>query len=549
MTGCSPPGVTPCGPIAFLASLAIVAGLGGYSLLRLNSSPAQTATAAPANADASSLVEPAEESSDELGGSQGESADSGLEAGSTDAALADVADGSARSSVPAEEETTGAATSASSDPVARFAGLTYAPVRVTALEAAEAFLDLVAVDGVVLEERVDRVTVRSDVPQAAAGDGAIVTTLTVEPKGDGFVVTGARSDEIGFTIDNAESADPTADEIDDDVVVSGALELSGTTGVAGADTAVAVLSAIDGSLLEQVVVPTADNGEYRLTVPLTGSERAWVVAAALDPVDGSLSLAARSMLYVGRADPFRYTVVGLPPDDPDGGLVVRSTPNGKEIGVIELGSTGVRRRPVPPQVVNGLTWWAVDAGAELQGWAAARYLAVDEAPAETTLVELARTVIAAVDGGDVAGLDDLGLGKLVFVGSIVEPRPVAGLSDVEALLTTKRRMAGLDDGGPQSMAEFFGFDRWSDAEVFVPRGYRQEGAGEGARSFFGDLPSVVIRSLNRQTGGWERVHLFVSRDGDQPTLVGLVLETEPLPAAAEGTDSTSSSPPPDGDDS
>ena len=118
-------------------------------------------------------------------------------------------------------------------------------------------------------------------------------------------------------------------------------------------------------------------------------------------------------------------------------------------------------------------------------------------------------------------------------------------------MTSKRRLPDARDGssattGDRPVGEFYGFDRWSEAEVFVPRGYRQEGAEVAARSFFGDLPSVVVRSLNPESGGWERVHLFVSKDGDSPVIIGMVLEKEPLPDAGK-VEGPTITPPPDGD--
>ncbi|MDH3302159.1 MAG: hypothetical protein OES24_16805 [Acidimicrobiia bacterium] len=530
-------------PLVFVTAMLAVSGLGGYSLLSLASSPAETATAAPATADVSDLVGRDEPSTEAEAAAIEADRVEDAESTSSDARMADSTEGSPRSSVPSVSARAGTASAAAISPVEQYAGLTYSPVRVTGLEAARAFLDLLAVDAidgtedVELEERNDRVIVRST-DASSDTDASILTTLTIEAKGDGFMVVDARSDRLELSIDSTTTIDPTADDIVDGAVVAGPVEVSGTTEYPTADVTVALRSVIDGSLLGASSASPEpggdDRADYRLTIPVTGAERVWVVATTTSPDDGARSLAARSVLYSARRDPASYTVVGLPPDDPDGGLVVRSAPNGQAVGIIELGSTGVRRRPVPPRTVDGLTWWAVGDSTGLEGWAAARYLAVDESPAETTMVELARAVIAAVTEGDLTAAEGIGLSRPVFVGSIVDPRPISGPADVQALLATRRRV--VNGGGDRStLADFYGFDRWSDAEVFVPKGYREDGAAERAHAFFGDLPSVVIRSLNPATGGWERVHLFVSRNGDRPTLVGMVVEAEPLRDSAEAS--------------
>ncbi len=530
-------------PLAFVAAIGVVAALGGYSLYNLASSPAETATAAPATAKASDLVaRPGGSADDAETGQPGTGQLDGADSTSSDARIAGSADNPARSSVPSDAAAGGTASSIAGNPLERFAGRTYAPVRVTTLAAAEAFLDLLGIDDVVLEEQADGVIV--------SRESAVVTTLTVGAKGDGFMVVDARSDRLDLTIDSPTTIDPTSDDIVDDTVVSAPIEVSGTMANPGSGVTVSLRSVVDGSFLGRASAPPGVPGEdghgYRLSLPVTGAERAWVVATVADADGGVGALAARSVLYTGRRDPSRYTVVGLPPDDPDGGLVVRSTPSGPQVGVIELGSTDVRRRPVPPRVVDGRVWWAIVDTTGLEGWAAARYLAVDENPAEATMIELARLVIAGAIEGDPTVTGRLGLRKPVFVGSIVDPRPVSGPADVRALLATRRKVKN-GVGGSAVLADFYGFERWAEAEVFVPTGYREEGAAAGAQAFFGDLPSVVIRSFNPTTGGWERVHLFVSRDGDRPTLVGIVRESEPLPASSTEPEGPTTGPPSDTD--
>ncbi len=518
-------------PVAFVVVVAAVAGLGGFSLLNLMSSPTETVNAAPATADASDLVDRGDDAAveaDTESATAGEPVDD--DTTEDDTLMADVADNPATTSVPADSEASGAAQSSTADPGRRFAGLTYAPVRATGLEAAQAFLDLLAVNDVDLEDETDRVVVRSS-------DSSVVTTLTIGAVGSGFMVLDAQSDRLELSIDDTGTEDPTDDDIVDTVIAEGSIDVSGSTVVPAQEIDIAVRSVIDGTTLGRAsapIVTTDAEDAYQTSVPITGAERAWVVTTVVDPDDGLRSLAAQSVLYIGDPDPNSYTVVGLSPDDPDGGLVVRSAPAGRRVGVIDIGSTNVRRRPIPPRRVDGETWWPITDPSGLEGWVASRLLAIDVAPPEATLVEVARTVIAAVTDADPDAAVDLALAKPVFLGPIVDPRPVSGPGDVDDLLTSNRRLTKVDGSGPEALAEFYGFDRWAEAEVFVPRGYRQEGAADRARSYFGDLPSVVIRSLNPETGGWERVHLFVSRDGDTATLVGAVLEEEPVqPAVSE----------------
>ena len=79
-----------------------------------------------------------------------------------------------------------------------------------------------------------------------------------------------------------------------------------------------------------------------------------------------------------------------PPDDDDGGLVIRATPGGRKVGVIDLGDTGVRRQAVAPRKIGRYTWWAVETADGRQGWVAALYLAPDQPVAPNTLCDFCR---------------------------------------------------------------------------------------------------------------------------------------------------------------
>ena len=533
-------------PLGFVAATAMIAGLGAYVISLQPDQLVDTVNVAPANADFAELV-PTDDSdnglSDGLAGEDGDPGDAAADSRTADS-IQSPPDSSGRSGA----DVAGEGGRVGTDPLRRLEGLTYAPIRMTKQEAAEAFLDLIAVDYAALEEAGDEVRVRSVGERGA--DGPVVSVLSLDAIGGGYVVTEARSDSIEFDVDNRLAADPVDDNIDDRIAVIGAIDLSGRRTGPGATVEVDLHSAVDGhpiSTSSHPVDDDDDNGddgdeaEFDFSIPVTGVDRAWLVLrSAADEASAGDSrraepFAARPVLYVGDPDPSGYSVVRLPPHDPDNGLVIRRTPNGQRLGVVELGSTGVRRRAVAARRAGGLSWWPVTAPDGTEGWVASRYLAANDPGPDSRLLELARDFIAMVgpDGSNAIDSPEVESQDPLLLGSITEPLPV--VVGVEGgLASSLAGLQGQPDGLVGSLAEFFGADRWNKAEIFVPDGYRQPGAAAAARSYFGDLPSVVIRSLNPTTGGWERVHLFVSRRQDDLSLVGIVREVEPIPLGDNG---------------
>ena len=258
-----------------------VAGVGGYSLLGRITSATDTVTAAPATADPSDLVERSDDPADTDAAPDSDAAqvqaDSDAAMDSDDTPLADSAGDGPSSTVTGESTSAGSATTTASDPVELFAGLTYSPVRVTGLEAAEAFLDLVSIsDDVVLEDQGRQVVVRAKDGGVGVDQSSVLTTLSIEPMGDGFMVVDARSEAVNVTIANSGAEDPTPDQIADQTVVAdGSVQLEGNVSQSGAVT-ITMVSTIDGSPLDggAGLEPSVESdGRFGLTVPVTGAHR------------------------------------------------------------------------------------------------------------------------------------------------------------------------------------------------------------------------------------------------------------------------------------
>lgn len=408
----------------------------------------------------------------------------------------------------------------------------YAPIGWTRLEAAQQYLDLLGFDQAVPVERGDRVAVYS------AGEGEPVPTGTVlllEPQDPGYVVVEAVSDRVEFVIEDGRSGsgpDRSA------IVVGPELMLTGKATGVDDTVIIEVLSAGDGTRLTGTSVTAGTGGlagPFEVQLPLFGSDRGWIIArSAAETTDSQGSFAARPVLLQGTPDTTAYTVVGLSPNDVDGGLVVRAVPAGERLGVIPLGSTGVRRRPEPPRMVGTVRWLPVTTPDGLEGWVAAAYLAPDRDISINTLISTATQLAGRLAAGESAFGADLGVGRPFYVGTLERPMKLPGEVATPSIWTARR--AVMDNGEPviTRLFDFYRVDRWGEARIGVPEDYVTTRAEASARSHFGSLPSVVIETIDPDSGDRHRVHLFLSRPPDELTGPKLRLHgilTEPYRSA------------------
>ncbi len=414
-------------------------------------------------------------------------------------------------------------------------GTVYAPVGRTRLEAAQEFLDLLGFDWAVPVGGGEQVAVHADAGGEPIPTG---TTLLLEPQGAGFVVVEAISDQVEFVItDGRTGADRSA------VVVGPTLSLTGQGSRAQDTVAIDVVSAGTGARLTGGSIATGSGEQpapFEVQLPLLGSDRGWVVARpSADTIERQKSFAAQPVLFRGTPDPTDYTVVGLAPTDVDGGLVVRAEPAGERVGVIPLGSTGVRRRNEPPELVGMLNWMPITTADGLEGWVAAPYLAPDRDISTTTLVSTAARLAGRFTDGDVEFGPDLGVGRPFYVGTLERPMRLRG--DVESPSIWTAGRAVMENGAPVKtrLLEFYRVENWDEARILVPDGYLTTQAEASALSHFGSLPSVVIETTDPETGSRHRVHLFLSRPPDEMAgpglrLHGILTESErPAPSDTE----------------
>ena len=526
-------------PLGFIAAAVAVVGASGFVLSLQGQGVVETAIESPA------VVDPGVVLGDRAAGSSpdvdleitepsGPQNPESYRAGGTGAQLSEGAEG---------QETTASGELVESDPGDPFANVTYAPVGVTPVVAAEKFLNLIGFGDLVVDESGadtpdDLGAFLLDVLSPAGDDDEepkVLSTLVIYPQAEYYVVEEARFEAYDFAFVGASSDDPTGDDNFEDQMVIDSL-------------AAIQLSDPQNGIVLADLKPVHGGGDVATEIPLgspedlagfdiVGADRVWVVAGGRY---AGGEFAAKPAYIVGRDDPSTYSVIGLPPSDRDGGLVLRDQPNGKQIDVLPLGSGGVSRRSVPPRKVGKHIWWAVTAPDGTEGWAASDYLLPNDSVSDEELIELAGEVVETALAQ--TSVNPVQFAYPVYVGDLTRPQLVKdGLENPIAWLSPL--VVDRDEGDNQlSMRDFYDVQRWADAEISIPDGYLDPEAGRAANAYFGDLPSVTLTTVNPNTGLTERVHIFVSSDmasqrhRHQLSIVGIVVETETPEGINNGDD-------------
>ncbi len=526
-------------PLGFIAAAVAVIGVSGFALSLQGQGVVETAIESPA------AVDPGVVLGERAAGS---SPDADLEitepsppqnpesyrAGGTGAQLSEGVQG---------QETTASGELVESDPEDPFANVTYAPVGVTPVAAAEKFLNLIGFENLVVDESGagtpdDLGAFLLDVLSPAGDEGEepkVLSTLVIYPHAEFYLVEEARSEAFDFAFVGASADDPTDDDnFEDQMVIDSlaAIQLSDPqNGIVLAD-----LKPVHGGGDVATEIPLGSPDDL-VGFDIVGADRVWVVAGGRY---AGGEFAAKPAYIVGRDDPSTYSVIGLPPDDRDGGLVVRDGPGGQQIDVLPLGSGGVSRRSIPPVRVGKHIWWAVTTPNGINGWAASDYLLPNDSVDDQSLIELAGGVVETALAQTY--VNPVQFAYPVYVGDLTRPQLVTdGLENPIAWLSPL--VVDRDAGDAErTMREFYDVQRWADADISIPDSYLDPNAARAANAYFGDLPSVALTTTNPDTGLTERVHIFVSsdmarhRNQHQLSVVGIVVETQPSDAVENGDD-------------
>ena len=324
-------------PLAAAAAVVATVGIGAMALSTQGSqsvgtSPGESQESAASAVDQSTTVLPSTD------GSQAEGPDGAATDGESGRDL--------------DEDSSGADDASSAEPTDP--SIVTGPVRATQLGAAQAFMDLLRLPFGAPEMVDGRVVIRSFEPGGVVGpDGLVVATLSMVEVAGGYAVAEATTDSV--TIDSVEQASP-----DSSLAVVG----SGTG--FEATLVVRLMSALDNRVLGLTSATAGSFGEaepYAADVSVVGAEQGWVIVSSLGGADGVTEpFAAKPVSFqTALADQTDYAVVAVAPDDPDGGLVVRSGPgtSNDQVGVIPGGTAGLRRNNVFPVAVGDDLWWSI----------------------------------------------------------------------------------------------------------------------------------------------------------------------------------------------
>ena len=530
-------------PVAFVAAVLVAFGLGGYMLSSQGMQAVESANGAPAAVDPTDVLEDPDAGSSSAEAQADDESQSGVSGSLGVRPIGPEGDNRGAEALRQTPSTVASGERVESETERYMEGLAYSPVGKTRLDAAEKFLELLGVTDVDVIETGGAANSDSDsdaddvsssflvrTRAGEGGDSVIITTLSIAPIGEGFVVDEARSDEYNFEFVGAVEGELTEeDDIFDPINIIAAtdVELTDDDTRPRTVTLVPVIPPSPRFVAEDSRVVDHDT---------VGASRVWVVVGAEGPLVGRSPFSAKPAYFVGSDDRSEYTVFGLAPDDDDGGLVLRAEPNGEPIGLIRLGATGVKRLTIAPRLAGDRVWWAVTAPDGAQGWVASEYLAPNDAFDDAALVALGSDLRDALSG-------QLLIPRVttfaypVYVGPITDPQQVKRGLEMPMAWSVVRGLGqqtdGSDDSG-DSMVRYFGIDRWTDGEIVVPDGYLDPAARRSANAYFGGLPSIAIETVNPDTGGRERVHIFVSHRGGHDSglahtaIVGIVLEREPI---------------------
>jgi hypothetical protein len=392
--------------------------------------------------------------------------------------------------------------------------------RPTQVDAIEAFIDLLGVQFIDFEVTGDRASVWT-YREGSTDRGLDVATLQLAPVDLGG--------ESGWIVAEATSDLVEIDQPAPSTAVSGQSELAVSGRGTGfeATLGLQLISATDGSVLVESSVMAGNFGElagFETTVPLVGTERAWLVVTSSGGASGVAEpFAAVPVSFEGVVDDTDYVVVRVGDDDPDGGLVLRAGPSTStsELAVVPPGGV-VNRRPGAYPTRNGATvWWPVRAGSA-EGWMSSAFLA-DPGPAS--------------DDAYRDWTRDL-LGRLADPDRLDPFTPVSPMhgftlhsNGTRVRFTAEQMQSGAAWGSVhpdlgRSPLDAVGLPvDLPSVEIAINQAQFAEASSQGlADGFFGGLPSTSV-SYEGTDGEPRHLHFFFAIEpGNQIVVIGAIVE-------------------------
>lgn len=399
-----------------------------------------------------------------------------------------------------------------------------APVRATQKEAAEAFLTMLRLDNSTVGE------IDNNVATITSGDSTVGRLRLA-------------SVDSGWTVDWAMPVDAVAVEtvtavnnggVDEEFDTSGTLSVTGEgTGFEGVVT-VSLISAIDGRLLAREIVVGGTFEEpaaFTADLKVVGNEKAWVVAQSTigaDEFDGAFS-AKRATYRSKTKDTTIYSVVRVPSNDSDGGLVVRAWPGtgADPVATLRAGRSGISRvdknRPV---AVGDAVWWEITTGDGDSGWVNSAFLAPTFSSSDLpkATIDEAKDVFRLIEAGY---YDQIRFTRRtsVAIGTIGSPILVDGTSLETATGWQLEREFGLPPENPDpfkgSLLALLGVEEWKLEDIVEGGRYTQAIDKEEADIYFSGIASVTYQWPAETL---DRVHVFYEPTPAGIEVVGIMFE-------------------------
>lgn len=386
-------------------------------------------------------------------------------------------------------------------------------------EAAAAFLNHLGIDHVSVTVSGEVALVRSD--REGGGEGPEIAVLELAPVAiddvDRWVVVEAKSNDVVIDAPLANS-EATGD----------ALTVSGQGTGFEATVEVELRSATDGRRLSIIGTGAGNFGElapYRSSIPLSGTDQAWVVVRSSGGADDvASSFAAVAITFMGSIDDTSYHVVRIDNDDPDGGLNLRAGPgSGNDVlTVLDQGAAVTRTVGALPTRNGSSVWWPVTTADGTTGWAASQFLAAVGTLSDQALADAAEQFLFVASNPEVAGPWIDVAPRLGF--TVVDS---GNQSEVSAanLQRPEGWTASLPGLGGSSLAELADVPSdFQTAQAIDVNGSANVDPSSAAlmARYFGALPYVTV-TYAATDGGPRTVHVvFEAAPTGEPAIVGAI---------------------------
>ncbi len=385
----------------------------------------------------------------------------------------------------------------------------YAPVRTTSGDAVTSLFDRLGLNGSgrvdlgQLEQRIesDRITL------VRSGSEVEIARVDLDRVEDAFAVTGISTDTLDMKLADG-SGEAAAIEREPGLNDNDTANRFGQSVMVAIDAddpvqsvVIEVVAAMNGRQLARTerstIDPSTDAWSLETSFSFTGASRSWILATAYASDGEVVGVAGRPIEVAGSPDTADYTVVGLRPNDADGGLVVRDAPAGARVEVLDFGTSGIRRASVPAEVIDDVVWWLVSASDGTEGWVAAQYLMAVPELSSVELQRWARSVLSIQSTSSApltaAAQPEL-FGDRLTMGNILRPIAAENRFTPDRLLTVFawNNVRNMPQAGSVSFTDFYDVSQWQANELLVGGGSDDAAIRRANLSHFGALPSFVV---------------------------------------------------------